>query len=313
MGSQNYYYQTPHPQTRYPWTPEYCFCTSGGLPRRGCTRTGVILLLWCLVLLWSLLLLLLVVVVVVVVVVSFIYIYIYTQMYYAHNYIWCACGSHLLLARRAMSLVRLTWDLGGMRLETSSRFVGSKGPISGLTLLVYAWKAEGYGFIEFEISNSIILTVFRQFSNTTRYTSPHFTAALCHGSGQNITHQKSQQLYYVGKYHWKSIGKFQRKSTGHVIILWEIPLNSEIRKCHWKPTMISEVLISGVRSFDPIPTDCRGEDWRRHKQKHTTKKQLANTKHNNMQLKEDTERKNSSINTNKVDMHKIKTIRIRFI
>ena len=25
MGSQNYYYQTPHPQTPHPWTPKICF------------------------------------------------------------------------------------------------------------------------------------------------------------------------------------------------------------------------------------------------------------------------------------------------
>ena len=31
-----------------------------------------------------------------------------------------------------------------------------------LNLLVYAWNAEGYGFIELEISNGIISTVFRQ-------------------------------------------------------------------------------------------------------------------------------------------------------
>ena len=33
-----------------------------------------------------------------------------------------------------------------------------KKPITGLNLLVYAWTAEGYGFIEFEISNCTIST-----------------------------------------------------------------------------------------------------------------------------------------------------------
>ena len=41
-------------------------------------------------------------------------------------------------------------------------FVGSQKHITGLSLLVYARKAEGYGFIEFEISNSTTSTVFRQ-------------------------------------------------------------------------------------------------------------------------------------------------------
>ena len=37
-----------------------------------------------------------------------------------------------------------------------------KQPIAGLDLLVYARTTEGYGFIEFEISNSTISTVSRQ-------------------------------------------------------------------------------------------------------------------------------------------------------
>ena len=56
----------------------------------------------------------------------------------------------------------LAWEVGGIRLEASSRFVGSKRPITGLNLLVYAWKTEGYGLIELEISNSTISTVFHQ-------------------------------------------------------------------------------------------------------------------------------------------------------
>ena len=35
---------------------------------------------------------------------------------------------------------RSYWEVGGIRLETSSRFVGSKRPILGLDLLVYAWQ-----------------------------------------------------------------------------------------------------------------------------------------------------------------------------
>ena len=50
-------------------------------------------------------------------------------------------------------------------METSSRLFVLKKPIAGLNLLVYARKSEGYGFIEFEISNSIISTVFRNSTN----------------------------------------------------------------------------------------------------------------------------------------------------
>ena len=39
---------------------------------------------------------------------------------------------------------------------------GSNKPITDLDLLVYAWHTEGSGFIEFEISNNTISTVFRQ-------------------------------------------------------------------------------------------------------------------------------------------------------
>ena len=53
-------------------------------------------------------------------------------------------------------------EVGGIRLETSSTFFGSEKPITGLVLLVYAWTTEGYGFIEFEISNGTISTVFHQ-------------------------------------------------------------------------------------------------------------------------------------------------------
>ena len=55
------------------------------------------------------------------------------------------------------------WEVGRTRLETSSSCVcASNNPITGLNLLVYALTTEGYGFIEFLISNSIISTVFRQ-------------------------------------------------------------------------------------------------------------------------------------------------------
>ena len=54
------------------------------------------------------------------------------------------------------------WEVGGLRLEASSNLCGSNKPIMGLNLLVYAWTTEGYGFIEFEISNSTISKVFRQ-------------------------------------------------------------------------------------------------------------------------------------------------------
>ena len=56
----------------------------------------------------------------------------------------------------------IIWEIGGIRLETLSRFLGSKQPIAGLSLLVYAWSTEGYCFTQFEISNSTSSTVFRQ-------------------------------------------------------------------------------------------------------------------------------------------------------
>ena len=53
----------------------------------------------------------------------------------------------------------------------------------------------------------------------------------------------------------------RNKSTGRVTILWNMPLTREIRwkchwtcigTCHWKSTMMYEVLISGVLYFAPI-------------------------------------------------------------
>ena len=56
----------------------------------------------------------------------------------------------------------IMWEVGGIRLETSSSCLGSIKTIMGLNVLVYAWTTEGYGFIELEISNSVISTAFRQ-------------------------------------------------------------------------------------------------------------------------------------------------------
>ena len=39
---------------------------------------------------------------------------------------------------------------------------GSDKPVAGLVILAHARTTEGYGFIEFESSNSTISTVFRQ-------------------------------------------------------------------------------------------------------------------------------------------------------
>ena len=47
-------------------------------------------------------------------------------------------------------------------MEISMSFAGSEKPITGLILLVYPRKPGGYGFNEFEMSNSTISTVFRQ-------------------------------------------------------------------------------------------------------------------------------------------------------
>ena len=41
---------------------------------------------------------------------------------------------------------------------------GSNKHLTGLNLLVYARNAEGYGFVELEISSSMISTAFRQLS-----------------------------------------------------------------------------------------------------------------------------------------------------
>ena len=49
------------------------------------------------------------------------------------------------------------WEVGGIRLETSSSLFGSTRPVTGLKLLLYAWSTEAYAFIEF----CTISTVFR--------------------------------------------------------------------------------------------------------------------------------------------------------
>ena len=53
-------------------------------------------------------------------------------------------------------------EVGGIRFENSSRCVGSNKLISSLNSPVYACNTEAYGFIEFEISNSTISTIFCQ-------------------------------------------------------------------------------------------------------------------------------------------------------
>ena len=55
-----------------------------------------------------------------------------------------------------------TWRGWRIQSEGSSKLFGSKRPVAGLNLLVHAWNTEGYGFIEFEISNSTVSFVFRQ-------------------------------------------------------------------------------------------------------------------------------------------------------
>ena len=54
-------------------------------------------------------------------------------------------------------------QVGGIRLEASSRLFGSKKPSAGFVLLVYARDTDGYRFIECKISNITSFTVFRQY------------------------------------------------------------------------------------------------------------------------------------------------------
>ena len=54
------------------------------------------------------------------------------------------------------------WEVGGIRSETSSKYYGSKN-LSRAPIYRYMRETQrGYGFIEFEISNSTTSTVFRQ-------------------------------------------------------------------------------------------------------------------------------------------------------
>ena len=64
--------------------------------------------------------------------------------------------------RCGRSSARPDREVGGRRLETSSNLYGSTTSITGFNLPVYAGNTGGYGFIDFEISNSIISTVFCQ-------------------------------------------------------------------------------------------------------------------------------------------------------
>ena len=81
------------------------------------------------------------------------------------------------------------------------------------------------------------------------------------GSGQTITHQKSQKWNSIGKCHWNpledSSGNPQEKWQSFATFNWQMKLcwNRPLN-IHWKmplkSTMISEVLISGVQYFAPL-------------------------------------------------------------
>ena len=112
---------------------------------------------------------------------SMIYIYIYI---YIHTYTTEARYEGVVQARVGLLLKRALVDAALARLHLSRTrrgttqrslgrlaeygwkphrvFVSSKKPITGLNSPVYSWKPEGYGLIEFEISNNTISTVFRQ-------------------------------------------------------------------------------------------------------------------------------------------------------
>ena len=48
-------------------------------------------------------------------------------------------------------MIIIITEVDEIRLEAWSKLLGSKYNIAGLSLLVYAWKTEGYGFVEFEV------------------------------------------------------------------------------------------------------------------------------------------------------------------
>ena len=80
----------------------------------------------------------------------------------------CCSPLCMQLYRRAcnyehiISTIRLEWEVGGIRLETSSSCSWVSKANHGPQCTGVCVKIGGYGFIEFEISNSTISAVFRQ-------------------------------------------------------------------------------------------------------------------------------------------------------
>ena len=112
----------------------------------------------------------------------YIYIYIYRNMYiYIYIYI---CDSSTTCQVYAIPSPPPPWEVGGTRLETSSRFVGSKKNVSRASIHWCIWNTEGCGFIEFEMSSNTISTVFCQHLTLATLANRFSTPALyrCNGS-----------------------------------------------------------------------------------------------------------------------------------
>ena len=104
----------------------------------------------------------------------YIYIYIYIILCVC-IYIYIYIHTYMYVYTTDCSTSNQKWEVGGIRLKhppgwrmlrpqpgSLAETFRLEKPTAGLKSAAYAWDSEGYGFIEFEISNSTISTVFRQ-------------------------------------------------------------------------------------------------------------------------------------------------------
>ena len=91
-------------------------------------------------------------------------------------------------------------------METSSSLFGSNKTITGLIKFVDAWNTEGYGFIEFEISNSTISTVLRQPLNVISHCRTDSFGA----TRASLEHHQKVCLCALGNFTIQEFGIFQR-------------------------------------------------------------------------------------------------------